>query len=71
LGLISIVEFLWLHYIPSLADGTMERKVYTSEVDEMPAPFNLVLNVFLKLVFGPYGNEDIVFNRYVEMKNMC
>jgi hypothetical protein len=37
LGLISIIEFLWLHYIPSLADRTMETNVYTSELDAIGA----------------------------------
>jgi hypothetical protein len=29
---------------------------------------SLVLNVFLKLVIGPYGYEDLVFNMCVNLK---
>jgi hypothetical protein len=54
LGLISIVGFLWLCHVPSLADGTVEAKVYTSEVDAILAPFGLVFNVFSKLNIVPY-----------------
>jgi hypothetical protein len=41
LGLLSVVSFPWLHHIPSIADVTMETKVYTSEVDAIPAPFSV------------------------------
>jgi hypothetical protein len=45
----------------------METKVCTSLVDAIPAPFSLVFNVFLKLIFGPYCCEELVFNGYVEI----
>jgi hypothetical protein len=67
LGLISIAYFPWLHYIPSLSDGTMETKVYTSQVDAIHVPFIFVINVLLKLITVPYRYEDLVSARYVEI----
>jgi hypothetical protein len=39
------------------------KKAYTSKMNAIPAPFSLVINVFLKLVIGPYRYEELVFNR--------
>jgi hypothetical protein len=71
LGLFIFIGFPLLHHIPSLGDGTMETKVFSSKVDAIPAQFSLAFNVFLKLIIVPYGYEDLVFNRCVEIKNMC
>jgi hypothetical protein len=60
-GFCSIVGFLLLHHIPSSADGTTETKMYTSEVDAIPAPFRLAFNMFLKLITVPFGCKDLVF----------
>jgi hypothetical protein len=67
----SIVGYPWLHNIPLLADGTMETNVYTSEVAAIPTPFSLVSNMFLKLLIGLYGYEDLIFKKDVEIQNMC
>jgi hypothetical protein len=48
----------------------MEAWKQVSEVDVIPAPFNLVFNVFLKPIIGPCGYEDLVFNRYAEIWNI-
>jgi hypothetical protein len=53
LGLISIAYFPWL--------------VYTSQVDAIPVPFILVINVLLKLITVPYRYEDLVSDRHAEI----
>jgi hypothetical protein len=45
-----------------------ECDLWTSEVDAIPAPFSLAFHVFLKLILVSYSYEDVVFNRYVEIK---
>jgi hypothetical protein len=45
----------------------METKVCTSAVDAVPAHFSLAFKAFIKLIIVPYGYEELVFNRYVEI----
>jgi hypothetical protein len=66
LGLFSIVGFPWLDHIPSLADFAMETKVCTFKVDT-----NTFTLLMFWLITGPDGYEDLLFNRYVEILNMC
>jgi hypothetical protein len=42
-------------------------KVQIYEVDAIPAQFSLAFNVVLNLMIFPYGYEDLVFNRFVEI----
>jgi hypothetical protein len=49
----------------------METKVWTSKVNAMSAQLSLAFNVFLKLIIVSYGYEDLAFNRYVEIYNIC